>query len=101
MRTASCNGRAAQRQNNSSDSLSINRLCDPFMQPINGIPIPWYDIVSMVLLACLCLYFGLAAGNFSVRARQKLPSFVFNRNICFMLTAAFLLMAFAKLLGWF
>lgn len=71
------------------------------MQPINGTPIPWYDIVSMVFLACLCLYFGLAAGSFSASARRRLPSFVFNRGICFGLTGAFLLMALAKLLGWF
>lgn len=71
------------------------------MQPINGTPIPWYDIASMIFLACLCLYFGLAAGSFSTRARQRLPSFVFNRGICFVLTAAFLLMALARLLGWF
>ncbi|MEO6352835.1 MAG: hypothetical protein ABI575_08625 [Oxalobacteraceae bacterium] len=71
------------------------------MQPINVTPIPWYDIASMVFLACLCLYFSLAAGRFSAAARKKLPSFVFNRTICLFLTAAFLLMAFARLLGWF
>lgn len=71
------------------------------MNPVNGTPLPWYDIASMVFLACLCLYFGLAAGNFSTSARQKLPSFVFNRSICLALTAAFLLMALARLLGWF
>ena len=63
--------------------------------------IPWYDIAGMVFLACLCLYFGLAAGKFSPQARQKLPSFVFNQKLCFMLTGAFLLMALGKLLHWF
>lgn len=71
------------------------------MQPLNTAPIPWYDIASMVFLACLCLYFALAASSFSVKARQRLPSFVFNRNVCFFLTISFLLMAFARLLGWF
>ncbi|NMM26696.1 MAG: hypothetical protein HHJ12_05250 [Glaciimonas sp.] len=71
------------------------------MPPINSTPIPWYDVASMVFLACLCLYFSLAAGSFSARARQRLPSFVFNRRICFFLTAAFLVMALARLLGWF
>ncbi|MDP3842744.1 MAG: hypothetical protein Q8Q81_09130 [Oxalobacteraceae bacterium] len=71
------------------------------MQPISGTPIPWYDIAGMVFLACMCLYFGLAAGSFSASARQKLPSFVFNRPVCFFLTAAFLLMALARLMGWF
>jgi len=71
------------------------------MQPINASPILWYDIAGMVFLACLCLYFGFAAGSFSAGARQKLPSFVFNRPICFFLSAAFLLMALARLLGWF
>ena len=70
------------------------------MTPIDA-DIPWQDIAGMVFLACLCLYFGLAAAKFSPQARHRLPSFVFNRGICFTLTGAFVLLALAKLLRWF
>ena len=71
------------------------------MTPIDANSIPWYDIAGMVFLACLCLYFSLAAGKFSPQARQRLPSFVFNRSLCLILTGAFVLLALGKLLRWF
>lgn len=70
------------------------------MTPIDA-DIPWQDIAGMVFLACLCLYFGLAAAKFSPQARQRLPSFVFNQRICFVLSGAFVLLALGKLLRWF
>lgn len=70
------------------------------MTPIDA-DIPWQDIAGMVFLACLCLYFGLAADKLSPQARHRLPSFVFNQGICFTLTGAFLLLALGKLLRWF
>lgn len=70
------------------------------MDPIAGAQLPWYNIIGLVVLSGLFLYFGLAAASFPPSARTKLPAFVFNQKICFFIAGVFFAMSVAKLLGW-
>ena len=70
------------------------------MNPIAIGEFPWYNIIGLVVLAALFLYFGLAAASFPPSARKKLPTFVFNKKICFFIAVVFFAMSLAKLLGW-
>jgi hypothetical protein len=69
------------------------------MNPISGGELPWYNIIGLVVLAALFLYFGLAAASFPPAARSKLPAFVFNQKICFFIAIVFFAMSLGKLLG--
>ena len=69
------------------------------MNPIAGGELPWYNIIGLVVLAALFLYFGLAAASFPPSARKKLPAFVFNQKISFFIAGFFFIMSLAKLLG--
>ncbi len=66
-----------------------------------AVELPWYNIIALVVLAALFLYFGLAAASFPVLARKRLPSFVFNQRICIVIAIVFFAMSLGKLLGWF
>ncbi len=66
-----------------------------------AVELPWYNIIALVLLAALFLYFGLAAASFPPTARKRLPSFVFNQRICFFIAIVFFAMSLGKLLGLF
>ena len=70
------------------------------MDPIASGELSWYNIIGLVVLAALFLYFGLAAASFPPSARQKLPAFVFNQKICHVIAAVFFAMSLGKLLGW-
>jgi hypothetical protein len=70
------------------------------MNPIAGGEFPWYNIIGLVVLAALFMYFGLAAASFPPSARKKLPTFVFNKKICFFIAGVIFAMSLAKLLGW-
>ena len=69
------------------------------MDTIAGGDLPWYNIIGLVVLAALFLYFGLAAASFPPSARKKLPAFVFNQKICFFIACVFFAMSLVKLLG--
>jgi hypothetical protein len=71
------------------------------MDPVAAVELPWYNIIALVVLAALFLYFGLAAASFPAMARKRLPSFVFNQKICFFIAIVFFAMSLGKLLGWF
>jgi hypothetical protein len=63
--------------------------------------LPWYNIIGLVVLAGLFLYFAMAAASFPPTARKRLPSFVFNQKICYVIAIVFFAMSLGKLLGWF
>ena len=69
------------------------------MNPIAASEFPWYNIIGLVLLAALFLYFGMAAASFPPSARKKLPTFVFNKKICYFIACFFFAMSLAKLMG--
>jgi hypothetical protein len=71
------------------------------MDPIAAVELPWYNIIGLVVLAGLFLYFALAAASFPPTARKRLPSFVFNQRICIFIAIVFFAMSLGKLLGWF
>lgn len=71
------------------------------MDPIAAVELPWYNIIGLVVLAGLFLYFALAAASFPPTARKRLPSFVFNQRICIVIAIVFFGMSLGKLLGWF
>ncbi len=71
------------------------------MDPIAAVELPWYNIIALVVLAGLFLYFALAAASFPPTARKRLPSFVFNQKICVFIALVFFSMSLGKLLGWF
>jgi hypothetical protein len=70
------------------------------MNPISGGELPWFNIIGLVVLAALFLYFGMAAASFPPSARSRLPAFVFNQKICYFIAVFFFAMSVAKLLGW-
>jgi hypothetical protein len=71
------------------------------MDPIAGGELPWYNIIGLIVLAGLFLYFAMAAASFPPTARKRLPSFIFNSQICYFIAVTFFLMSIGKFLGKF
>ncbi|MFT5644010.1 MAG: putative membrane protein [Janthinobacterium sp.] len=71
------------------------------MDPIAAGELPWYNIIALVMLAGLFLYFAMAAASFPPTARKKLPAFVFNQKICYFIAIVFFVMSLGKFMGKF